>query len=75
MPATDAMGFGNVDVALALTEADLKTKSVTTVKPAHLKAALQGGAAGPLSFEGILARRAAGDGWGEIAKSLGFELK
>ena len=75
VPATESMGFGNVDIALALAEADLKAKSVTTVKPRHLKAALMGGEAGGASFDGVLALRAAGSGWGEIAKSLGFELK
>jgi hypothetical protein len=75
MPQTDAMGWGNVDVALALAEADLKAKSVATPKPRQLKAALEGGSVGGLSFDGILALRAAGAGWGDIAKSLGFELK
>ena len=75
VPATEAMGWGNVDIALALAEAHLKAKSVHTVKPRHLKAALEGGTAGNVTFEGILAMRAAGAGWGDIAKSLGFELK
>ena len=57
------MGFGNVDIALALTEAKLRPNA----KPAaaELKAAL---------LE-ILNKRAGGEGWGEIAKSYGFELK
>lgn len=75
MPDTDAMGWGNVDVALALAEADLTAKSVATPKPRQLKAALVGGTVGGVSFDGILALRAAGAGWGDIAKSLGFELK
>lgn len=75
LPSTEGMGWGNVDVALALAEADLKAKSVHTVKPRHLKAALEGGTAGGVTFEGILALRAGGAGWGDIAKSLGFELK
>lgn len=75
MPVTDPMGFGNIDVALALTEADLKRKLEGDPKPEHLQAALMGGSAGGLSFEGILQMRAKGAGWGEIAKSLDFELK
>ena len=75
VPSTTGMGWGNVDIALALAEADLKAKSVHTVKPRHLKAALEGGTVGGVTFEGILAMRAAGAGWGDIAKSLGFELK
>ena len=57
------MGFGNVDIALALTEAKLRPN--TTPSPADLKAAL---------LE-ILGKRAGGEGWGEIAKSYGFQLK
>jgi hypothetical protein len=75
MPATDPMGFGNVDIALALTEADLKAKSVSSPKPEHLKAALMGGTAGGVTFDGVLALRAGGSGWGAIANSLGFELE
>jgi hypothetical protein len=57
------MGLGNVDIALALTEAKLRPEA--TPKPDALKAAL---------LE-ILGKRAGGEGWGEIAKSYGFELK
>ena len=57
------MGFGNVDIALALTEA--KLRPITKPKPSELKANL---------LE-ILGKRAGGEGWGEIAKSYGFELK
>jgi hypothetical protein len=74
-PSTDPMGWGNVDIALALMEADLKDKNVTSVKPAHIKAALMGGSAGGVTFQGILALRAAGHGWGDIAKQLNFELR
>lgn len=57
------MGFGNVDIALALTEAALRP--VATPKPKELEAKLME----------ILGKRAGGEGWGEIAKSYGFELK
>jgi len=75
MPLTEAMGFGNIDIALALTEADLEAKSVAGPKPGHLKAALNGGKEGTLDFAGILKLRSEGNGWGDIANSLGFELK
>lgn len=79
MPSTDAMGWGNVDIALALAEADLKAKNVSAPKPEHVKFALMGGSlmtpTGNVDFDGILKMRADGRGWGEIAKSLGFELK
>ena len=75
-PPTEPMGFGNVDLALAMMEADLKGKSVTSVKPRHIKAALVGGEPdGGVTFEGILKLRAEGKGWGEIADLLGFKLK
>jgi hypothetical protein len=57
------MGFGNVDIALALTEAKLRPNAKP--KPAELKSNL---------LE-ILGKRAGGEGWGEIAKSYGFDLK
>jgi len=57
------MGFGNVDIALALTEARLGANSSPTAQ--ELKDALMG----------ILDQRASGQGWGQIAKSYGFELK
>jgi hypothetical protein len=74
-PATEPMGFGNVDIALALMEADLKKKNVTSVKPRHIKAALVGETVTGLTFDGILKLRAAGMGWGQIANQLGFDLK
>jgi hypothetical protein len=57
------MGFGNVDIALALTEARLRPNaapSATELKGSLLE---------------ILGKRAGGEGWGEIAKGYGFELK
>ncbi len=57
------MGFGNVDIALALTEARLRPNATPT--PNQLKATL---------LE-ILNKRAAGDGWGKIANSYGFKLQ
>ncbi len=57
------MGFGNVDIALALTEAKLRPNATPT--PQQLKDGLME----------ILGKRAGGEGWGEIAKSYGFELK
>jgi hypothetical protein len=61
--AAAPMGFGNVDIALALTEARMRPNA--TPSPSELKGSL---------LE-ILGKRAGGEGWGEIAKSYGFELK
>ena len=57
------MGFGNVDIALALTEAALRPTA--TPQAAVLRDKL---------LE-ILSKRAAGDGWGKIAKSYGLQLQ
>ena len=61
---THKMGFGNVDNALALTQASLEKQGITNATPEQLKTALLD----------ILNMRAAGEGWGEIAHSLGFNL-
>jgi len=63
-PPTQKMGFGNVDNALALTQASLEKQGITHATPEQLKSALAG----------VLDLRAAGEGWGEIAHSLGFNL-
>lgn len=66
VPPTDPMGLGNIDIALALTEAQLDKKDVALPpKPAQLKDALMT----------VLDLRAGGSGWGDVAKTLDFELK
>ena len=57
------MGFGNVDIALALTEAALRPT-----------AAPQAGVLRDKLVE-ILGKRAGGDGWGKIARSYGLQLQ
>jgi len=63
-PPTQKMGFGNIDNALALTQASLEKRGISDATPEQLKIALMG----------VLDQRAAGQGWGEIAHSLGFNL-
>lgn len=65
-PPTGKMGYGNVNIALSLAEKSLPENP----SPAQLKAALIGTSAKP----GILAQRADGQGWGQIAQSMGFKL-
>lgn len=66
VPPTDPMGFGNIDIALALTEAQLDKKDVALPpKPAQLKDALMA----------VLSLRASGKGWGDVANAMDFELK
>jgi len=57
------MGFGNVDIAIALTEAKLNPNAAPN--PVQLRDALME----------ILNKRAGGQGWGEIANAYGFQLK
>ena len=58
------MGFGNVDNALALTQASLEKQGIKEPTPEQLKFALTE----------VLQQRADGGGWGEIANSMGFRL-
>ncbi|HJY77573.1 MAG TPA: hypothetical protein VKE95_13115 [Burkholderiales bacterium] len=58
------MALGNVDNALALTQASLEKRGIDHPTPEQLKVALTA----------LLDQRAAGEGWGEIAHSLGFSL-
>lgn len=63
-PAARETAFGNVDNALALTQASLKKRGIVHPTPEQLRVALTA----------LLDQRAAGQGWGEIARSLGFSL-
>src|SRR5712664_4224766 len=69
-PPTRKMGDGNVNIALALAEAELKKQGISNPTPEQLKTALVGDA----THKGILQLRAEGMGWGQIANSLGFKL-
>jgi hypothetical protein len=64
---TKKMGNGEVNLALSLAEKQLGT---TTPTPQQLQAALIGTTEKP----GILALRAEGKGWGQIAQSMGIKL-
>jgi hypothetical protein len=68
-PPTGTMGLGNVDVALALTDAVLTQYDIS--KPAAPKQ-LQGALVGQ---NGVLTLRAKPLGWGDVALQLGFVLK
>jgi hypothetical protein len=63
-PPTRKMGDGNVNIALALTEAKLKEQGITNPTPDQLKSTLSD----------ILQQRASGKGWGEIANGMGMKL-
>ena len=70
-PPTKKMGYGEVNIALSLAEKQL-AEQLGTSKPTaqQLQTALIGDATKP----GILAMRADGKGWGQIAQSQGIKL-
>jgi hypothetical protein len=78
-PATGKLGYGNVKIALSLAEAILAKDGITDPTAAEMAAVLNGGklvlANGTsIDLKGVLAQRAAGEGWGQIAKADGFKL-
>jgi hypothetical protein len=78
-PATGKMGYGNVKIALSLAEASLAQAGITDPTATELEAALNGGTlvladGTSIDLNGVLAARAAGQGWGQIANSMGFKL-
>lgn len=78
-PATHKMGYGNVNIALALAQDELTKAGVTDPTAAEIEAALNGGSitsasGGTQTFQGVLALRAKGEGWGKVSKTLGVKL-
>ncbi|MFI5356827.1 MAG: hypothetical protein ACHQ4G_05790 [Opitutales bacterium] len=78
-PATGALGYGNTFIALALARQTLTHDGITSPTPAQIVVALNGGSftgssGQSLTFAGVLALRAKGDGWGDVAKTLDLKL-
>jgi hypothetical protein len=78
-PPTDPMGYGNVDISLALAKATLASHGIRNPTSEEIKAALVGGTITAKSGErvtlpGVLTLRAQGLGWGQIAQKHGFKL-
>ncbi len=77
-PPTKPMGFGNVNISLALAQASLAQQGITNPTPQQIQAALIGGSVttskGMTTLPGILTLRSEGKGWGVIAKSLDLNL-
>jgi len=78
-PATGKLGYGNVKIALSLAEASLAKAGITDPTAEELAAALNGGTltladGTSVELQGVLAARAAGEGWGQIANAMGFKL-
>ncbi|TAN05785.1 MAG: hypothetical protein EPN38_10470 [Rhodanobacteraceae bacterium] len=75
-PATGKLGYGNVNIALALAEADLNKLGITDPTSTQIAAALNGGSViladgSTENLQGVLALRAQGEGWGQISQQLG----
>jgi hypothetical protein len=78
-PATDKMGYGNVDIALGLAKASLAEHGIRNPTPEQIKAALNGGtvitkSGQRVNLPGVLKLRASGMGWGEVAHKLGVKV-
>ncbi|QNK03884.1 hypothetical protein H8F01_17170 [Dyella telluris] len=77
-PTTHQLGYGNVNIALSLAQAELKAAGITQPTAAQIAAALNGGAiAGPSGTKeltGVLTLRSEDKGWGQVSKTLGLKL-
>jgi hypothetical protein len=78
-PATDKMGYGNVDLALGLAKASLAEHGIHNPSPEQIKAALNGGtittkSGRRVTLPGVLKLRASGMGWGQVAHKLGVKV-
>jgi hypothetical protein len=77
-PPTKKMGYGNVNIALAMAEKSLAEAGIKDPTAEQLKTALMGGTittkTGTVKLEGVLQMRADGMGWGQIANKMGFKV-
>lgn len=79
LPATDKMGYGNVDMALGMAKASLAEHGIHNPSPEQIKAALNGGTVTTKSGQrvtlpGVLKLRASGMGWGQVAHKVGVKV-
>lgn len=73
-PPTGTMGYGNVRIALRLAQAELSTFGIAQPSAEELSAILLGGEINGAPVDGILALRAEGMGWGQIARQYGMTV-
>lgn len=77
-PTTGSLGYGEVNTALALAQAELTKYGITDPTPQQIQTALDGGtlttSTGIVTLSGVLSMRQSGEGWGQIANSLGYRL-
>ncbi len=72
--SSGTMGYGEVRMTLRLAQAQLNQMGITQPTDAELAAVLQGGEVGGTQVDGILALRADGMGWGQIAQKSGMTV-
>lgn len=73
-PPTGTMGYGNVKLTLRLAESKLQQMGITQPTSDELSAVLLGGDVNGQAVDGILAMRAEGMGWGEIAQQYDMKV-
>ena len=79
-PPTRPMGYGNVNISLALARANLADQGIEAPTPRQLETALMGGlitSGNPprtTEIKGVLQLRSEGAGWGSIAQTYGVKL-
>ncbi|HEY8993394.1 MAG TPA: hypothetical protein VIM71_01815 [Lacunisphaera sp.] len=78
-PTSRQLGYGNIFIALALAQGSLAKAGIVQPTADQIVAALNGGAitgndGGAIALTGVLTQRAAGNGWADIAQSLGVNL-
>jgi hypothetical protein len=81
-PSASLQGYGNVFIALALAQQELAAQGTANPTSAEIQAALNGGSivvgtganARTVQINGVLALRASGEGWGQIAHQLDVKL-
>ena len=73
-PPTGTMGYGNVKMTLKLAETKLSEMGITQPTNEQLSAVLLGGDIDGQQVNGILAMRAEGMGWGEIAHQYDMKV-
>ena len=78
-PATGKMGYGNVRTALQLSQFQLQQAGIDQPTASQLDASLNGGSVTnsegtTTEFQGVLALRSEGMGWGRIAQEYGTKV-
>lgn len=78
-PPTGKMGYGNVFISLSVAKQSLAMQGIAQPTPEQLRTAMLGGqivtsTGKTVQMQGVLAMRADGMGWGQIANNMGFKL-